>query len=326
MIRLNAGSRLGSLLLIATLMLSLIGLVQSAAAKVPESSDPIVLTINDWTGQEINTRIMGSVLKHMGYNVKYVSAAYLAQFSGLETGDLDVAMEIWRTTGMQALAKALKTGKVIDMGPTGMESREEWWVPNYVIEQCPGLPDWHALNKCHKLFATPETYPLGRYLAGAATWGGFDEERVKALGLKFKVIHAGTDAALHAEIVSAIQRHQPIVAWLYKPDWLYHQLKDQGKYIEFPKYTDACYSDPKWGINKEMKYDCGKPYGWIKKVAWVGLKDKWPRAYVAIKRFHITNDQIGEMDYAVKQGKTVKEVVAEWMKNNKKVWMQWTKP
>ncbi|MDA3889041.1 MAG: hypothetical protein PF443_09640 [Allgaiera sp.] len=63
----------------------------------PISKDPIKLTINDWTGQYINTHIMGEVLKRMGYNVKYVQADYLAQFTGLESGDLDVAMEIWRT-------------------------------------------------------------------------------------------------------------------------------------------------------------------------------------------------------------------------------------
>ena len=32
------------------------------------------------------------------------------------------------------------------------------------------------------------------------TWGGFDEERVEALGLPFEVVHAGTDAALFAEL------------------------------------------------------------------------------------------------------------------------------
>jgi len=299
----------------------------ASAGQVPESTDPIVLTINDWTGQEINTRIMGHVLQSMGYNVKYVSADYLAQFSGLESGDLTVAMEMWETTGKQALAKALKTGNVVDMGPTGMESREEWWFPDYVKEQCPGLPDWKALNKCHELFATPETSPLGRYLGGPVTWGGHDDARIKALGLKFKDIHAGTDAALHAEVVSMIQRHQPFVAWVYKPDWLHHAYKDQGSYVEFPEYTDDCYDDPSWGVNKTMKYDCGKPHGWIKKVAWIGMKDKWPRAYQAVKAFRISNDDIGEMDYAVaKEGATVKEVVDKWMKNNEDTWKKWTQP
>ena len=46
---------------------------------------------------------MGEVLKKAGYSVEYVQADYLAQFAGLESGDLHVAMEIWETTGREAL-------------------------------------------------------------------------------------------------------------------------------------------------------------------------------------------------------------------------------
>ena len=41
-----------------------------ALAQVPESSDPIKLTLHDWTGQLITTEIMGRILESMGYNVE----------------------------------------------------------------------------------------------------------------------------------------------------------------------------------------------------------------------------------------------------------------
>ncbi|MEX0760343.1 MAG: glycine betaine ABC transporter substrate-binding protein, partial [Tistlia sp.] len=81
----------------------------AAAADYPESDDPIKMTIHDWTGQYLTTHIMGSVLEEMGYNVEYVQADYLAQFAGLESGDLDVAMEIWETTGKDAMDASLAT-------------------------------------------------------------------------------------------------------------------------------------------------------------------------------------------------------------------------
>ncbi|MEE8625995.1 MAG: glycine betaine ABC transporter substrate-binding protein, partial [Acidiferrobacterales bacterium] len=82
----------------ATIMVS-----TSAMSGAPESKDPIILTIHDWTGQYITTHIMGRVLEQMGYNVKYQQADYIAQFAGLESGDLHVAMEMWETTGKQAM-------------------------------------------------------------------------------------------------------------------------------------------------------------------------------------------------------------------------------
>lgn len=57
-----------------------------AALAEVESTDPIKLTLHDWTGQLITTNIMAAVLEEAGYNVELVQADYLAQFPGLEFG------------------------------------------------------------------------------------------------------------------------------------------------------------------------------------------------------------------------------------------------
>ncbi|MCC6714247.1 MAG: ABC transporter substrate-binding protein [Gammaproteobacteria bacterium] len=308
--------------LIGSMLLGLTwGLCGSAPAA--ESQDPIKLTIHDWTGQYVTTHIMGEVLKSMGYNVEYVQADYLAQFAGLETGDLAVAMEIWQTTGKEAMDASLATGKTIDLGETGMEAKEEWWFPAYMKEKCPGLPNWEALKQCGEAFATPETAPKGRYLGGPVTWGGFDEERVEALELPFEVVHAGTDAAMFAELESAYQRQAPILLWIYTPHWA--PIKYEGEWVAFPEYEDACYTDPAWGINPKKTHDCGKPHGWIKKVGWKGGEEKWPKAYAAVRNFRIDNKTMGELIAKIDlEGAKLEDVVAEWMKNNEATWKAWT--
>jgi len=291
-----------------------------------ESKDPIKLTLHDWTGQFITTQIMGEVLKKAGYNIEYVQADYIAQFAGLKTGDLDVAMEIWETTGRDAMDEATGTGMVENLGETGMQAKEEWWYPSYMVERCPGLPDWHALLEpaCAEAFSTAETAPKGRYLAGPVTWGGYDEERVEALELPFEVVHAGTDAALFAELESAYQRQAPIMLWVYAPHWA--PAKYQGAWVEFPEYTAECYNDAAWGVNPNKTHDCGKPHGPIWKVAWSGVKDKWPGAYKAIKAFNVNNDEMGAMITEVDlNGKTVEAVVADWMGANEARWSEWIK-
>jgi glycine betaine/proline transport system substrate-binding protein len=313
----NARRTIGTVALLAC-----VGLAGTAKAEVPESPDPIKLTLHDWTGQLITTEIMGRVLQSMGYNIEYVQADYIAQFAGLESGDLHIAMEMWETTGKDAMEASLATGRTVDLGETGMHAIEEWWYPLYMKERCPGLPDWEALNDCAEEFATPETYPSGRYLGGPVTWGGYDDERAEALGLDYEVVHAGTDAALFAELESAYQRQAPILLWVYAPHWA--PIKYEGEWVEFPEYAPECYEDPAWGINPDATHDCGKPRGPIWKVAWAGLGEKWPSAETAIEAFTVENDEMGDMIAAVDlEGQSVEAVVDAWMEANEDRWSAW---
>ena len=150
----------------------------------------------------------------------------------------------------------------------------------------------------------------------------YDDERVEALGLDYEVVHAGTDAALFAELESAYQRKAPILLWVYAPHWA--PIKFEGEWVEFPRYTDECYSDPSWGVNPDMAHDCGKPRGWIKAVGWADGEKKWPGAYQAVRNFQIDNDTMGDLISKVDlDGKKVDDVVAQWMKDNEATWKGW---
>lgn len=297
-------------------------LIAAGPALAQESTDPIKLTLHDWSGQLITTTLMGEVLEEAGYNIEYVQADYIAQFAGLKTGDLHVAMEIWETTGREAMDEAFATGNVVNLGETGLQAIEEWWYPSYMEARCPGLPNWEALKDCAEEFATPETAPLGRYLGGPVTWGGFDEERVDALELDFEVVHAGTDAALFAELEAAYQREDPIMLWVYAPHWA--PAKFDGSFVDFPAFSPECYSDPSVGLNPDAAYDCGKPRGPIWKVSWAGVADKWPNASKTIENFNLSNADYGAMVADVDlNGQTVEQTVAAWMDANKDTWTAW---
>jgi len=285
-------------------------------AVAQDSPDPIRMVLNDWTGQLLSTQLMGEALKRKGLNVEYVQADAMAQFVGLQSGDLHIEMEVWATTQKDLMDEAVASGNVENLGESGMKAKEEWWYPLYMKEKCPGLPDWKALQEpgCVEAFSTAETAPKGRYLGAPVTWGGFDDERVEALGLDFEVIHAGTDAALFAELASAYQRKAPIILWVYTPHWV--PAVYEGEYVEFPPYTEDCY--------KEERYDCAKPSGPIWKAAWSGVAKKWPTAHAAIEKFEISSD---EMNGLIKRVDVEKEplekVVSSWLDANDARWQAW---
>jgi glycine betaine/proline transport system substrate-binding protein len=306
-------------------VLSVAALPQRAIAAVPESTDPIKIALFDWTGVNLNATILAKILKAQGYNVELVTADYLASINtGLRTGDLTIGMEYWDTTAREAMADADASGQTENLGKLGPKAKEEWWFPEYMKEKCPGLPNWEALKdpKCAEAFSTPETAPKGRYLGGPVTWGGFDDERVEALGLPFEVVHAGTDAAMFAELESAYQRKAPIMLWIYSPHWA--PAKYKGEWVQFPEWTKECYEDPKWGTNPDAAYDCGKPHGEIWKYGWAGMKDKWPEAHKIAKNYTIDTDElnamIGEIDL---DKKSIDEVADAWVAKHQDEIKKW---
>ena len=295
------------------------------AANAQESTDPIKIALFDWTSVNINAKILGGILERLGYDVEYPTADYLSSLTtSLTNGDLTIGVEYWDTTAGEAMAASEATGQSERLGTLGPSAKEEWWYPLYMKEKCPGLPNWEALKDpaCAEAFSTPETAPLGRYVGGPVTWEGFDDERVVALDLPFTVIHAGTDAAMFAELDSAYQRKAPVMVWVYSPHWA--PAKYEGEWVEFPEYSDACYTDPSVGINPDMAYDCGKPFGEIWKFAWAGMKDKWPVAYKVAKAYQIEGADLNALSGQVDlDGKSIEDVASAWVDANEAKWRAW---
>ena len=301
---------------------SMLATAAPASAFEPESSDPIKVMISDWSSFLVHSEILNVILSTYGYNVETVVADDSARYPGFETGDLHIALETWQTTQSEPFAKSLATGKILDMGELGPQAKEDWWYPAYMEERCPGLPKWEALRDCADAFSTADTKPKGRYLSGPVSWGGSDEERAAALGLPFEVVHAGTDAGMFAELKSAYERKAPIMLWIYKPHWAPSVYK--GSFVEFPKSEAACYDDASWGPNPNATHDCGKPEGWIKKMAWADGEKKWPCAYEIVRNFTVTGDEVGDLVYKVDvDGESVEDVALQWAKDNEARWRKW---
>ncbi len=103
----------------------------------PESTDPIVFGQQDWTGSTVTSNIAKKLLEKMGYNVKVVPVDATAVFTGLQTGDVTFVTEIWMSSEADMAAASLKTGKTVEIGPTGLIGWDRYWYPEYVKEKCP---------------------------------------------------------------------------------------------------------------------------------------------------------------------------------------------
>ncbi len=120
-------------------------------------------------------------------------------WQGMNSGDIDVVIENW---GHEDLAKKYidQQGTVVDVGPNGNIGVIGWYVPPWLAKAHPEVLDYKNLNDFASDFATPESDGKGQLLDGDPSYVTNDEALVDNLGLNFKVVYAGSEAALHHSV------------------------------------------------------------------------------------------------------------------------------
>lgn len=287
-----------------------------ALATAPESDDPIIIVQNNWTSQLVLSTVLGKVLEGMGYTVEYAPSDSQLQFKAIADGDMHFQIESWEGSMKSAFEKAVAEDGMVDAGTHDAVTREEWWVPQYVADKCPGLPDWQALNKCAGIFAVAETAPKGRFVGPPADWGKHYADRIGALKMDFTAINVGQAATLWAELDAAVAKKEPIVLFNWTPNFI--EAKTPGMFIDFPDPA----THPECKDNANL---CGAPRsGWLKKAAWSGLADKYPAAWKVMQNINFNNAQIAAASLLVDvDGMSTEEAADKWIADNSDLIAKW---
>jgi glycine betaine/proline transport system substrate-binding protein len=296
----------------------------STGSAKPDSKGTVTLIDEDWTSQQANTRVAAAVLKKMGYDAKLRTMTLIGVFPSLAKGDTDINVEVWDATSLKEFKKYVATGKVKDLGALPIHAEEGWYVPTYVIKgdpkrgikpTCPGLPNWKALNKCAKIFATPESGSQGRYLSGAPGWAQFygDDQRIENLKLNYKMMFGGSEVGLVTELRKAYQAGKPVLHLMWRPHWF--SSKYDMTLVQFPPYTPKC-----WGTT----YACQWAPIHLKKLVRPDLAQDMPEVAAFVKNFGLSDKQLGTILQAVdEKGVDLDVAVQQWMDKNQSVWQKW---
>ena len=296
--------------------------IGSEMAAMEDSSDAIRIPLHNWSSQLVGAEVVGGILEEAGFSVEYVPSDSQFVYQSMCDGDIELVHEVWEDPFGVAFQQQVDKGCVLDWSTHNAVTREGWWYPIYVEQQCPGLPDWEALNACASIFATAETGDKGRFLTGPANWFKGDAERVEGLGMDFEVINAGSAATLWAELDPASADETPIVLFNWTPNFV--EAVYEGRFVEFPTFEDACLTDPSWGFNAESTHDCGNPDGYLKTGVGQHFPEKWPTAAAIVQRMDFTNQMLAAMAAAVDvDGKRRSEAATEWLAANETLWQGW---
>lgn len=292
------------------------------AATVPESKDPIVLSKLDWTGQYVSTEVAAELLRRMGYTVQILQTTQVPMVDALANGQITASVENWYQQLKKLYDDAEKAGKIEKLGATGLVGSEGWYYPEYVEAKCPRLPEVEALHKCAAIFSTPETAPKGRLLDYPAEWHPDAQKWIGALGLDLTAVPSGGEGSTAAELKSARARQAPILLQWWEPTWVATEYK--LRQVKLPVGGEACAKAKAAGITTHKSFDCANEGIEIAKIAWPGMKSKWPAAYRLLKNFTMKNEWQGPMAMSVEtEHKTPEEVAKAWVAQHEDVWKPW---
>ena len=293
-------------------------LTATATGVWAESSGPIKIPVNEWTGQHISAHITGSLLKKAGYEVEYVTAGAVPQFAAIAQGDLHLQPETWTNNVGDIYPKAVESGDIVVLGELGLKPKEGWILPPYMKDKCPGLPSYQALYDCAQAFAAADTFPKGRLITYPADWGTRSKDVVAMIDLPFEAVAGGSEGAMIAEARSAMAAKEPILMMFWQPHWLFAEY--EFDWIEWDAADGECVEES--GQSKGSA--CGFQQATIDKIANTDFASKWPGANTLYEMMSIDNTTQNALMLEIDQkGRDLEEVISEWIDANEATWGPW---
>jgi glycine betaine/proline transport system substrate-binding protein len=302
----------------------------SAATAAPSvaSCGTVNIADNAWVGYEADVAVVGYLLKNeLGCTVNVKNIDEQVSWQGFPTGEVDVILENWGHEDLAA--KYITQDKTaVDLGSQGNVGVIGWYLPKYYADAHPDLMNAYqasdpakaladALNAVAADFKTSESGDKGQLLDGDPSYVTNDEGLVAGLGLNFKVVYSGSEAASDTAIQAAINAQKPILAYYWSPNWFDSQINNQMVQLKLPPYTSGCDSN-----QKSMTCDY-PPYN-LNKVASTKFANSGSPAFTLIKNFKWTNDDQNAVatDIALNQ-MSDDDAAKKWLDANTDTWHQW---
>ncbi|WP_371783573.1 ABC transporter substrate-binding protein [Streptosporangium subroseum] len=266
------------------------------------------LAINPWVGYEATAGVIAYVAeKKLGCTVTKKDLKEEVAWQGFATGQVDAIVENWSHADLKK--KYIEDQKVaVTAGSTGNKGAIGWYVPPWMAEKYPDITDYKNLNKYADLFKTSESGGKGQLLDGDPSFVTNDVALVKNLDLNYKVVFAGSEAALITGFRQAEKQKTAMLGYFYEPQWFLSEVKLVK--VNLPEYTEGCDADAE-------KVACDYPLTDLDKIVSKKFADSGSPAYDLIKNFSWTNDDQNLVAKYISEDKmTAEEASEKWVNDN----------
>ncbi len=300
---------------------------QSALAATCDT--PIKFGALTWESGQFTTGIL-KYITESGYGcaIEEVPGAGPALETALSQNDIQIIGEQW-VGRSPIMEQAISDNKVAVIGDTLKGGATQgWYVPQYVMDDNPGLRRYQDLPKYSELFTDPEDPNKARFMNCPSGWACevFNTRLLEntELDSTFNNAHPGTGAALDAEIASAFEQRKPLLFYYWQPTGLI--AKYDFAQIEFPPYDEACWQDLLLA-NGTSNCVSGAPVSPLAIAVSTPFIASNPELTQAYKKVQFTSDQLNGAILAMSENKrSGDEQALVFLRENPQVWQSWLTP
>ena len=226
---------------------------QAAASMAPCGT--VNIADNPWVGYEADVAVVAYLLKNeLGCTVNIKTLSEQVSLAGLPDRRRRRDPRELGPRGPRQDSTSRTRRSRSTSGSQGNIGIIGWFIPKYYADAHPDLmaadtdPKTFAdtLNKYAGDFVTSESGGKGQILDGDPSYVTNDEALVKGLGLNFKVVYSGSEAAVRQGDPDGHQRPASR-SWRYywEPNWFDSQINNGLVHLQLPAYTAGCDTNPK---------------------------------------------------------------------------------
>ncbi|MDQ0159382.1 glycine betaine ABC transporter substrate-binding protein [Alkalibacillus salilacus] len=265
---------------------------ESEGSGETEDKGEISIGMNNWAENVAVSNMWKIILEEQGYEVTLENVDKAILYEGLESGDIDIGMEIWLPN---------TDGKFYEEYQDVIDWREEWYegtdlaltVPSYVED----------VNSIEDLQGNADQFE-GEIVGidPGASIMELTEEVMSTYELDNYELLSSSEPTMLTELQTKMDNEEPVVVTLWKPHWVFAEM--DLKLLEDPENV--------YGDSENISY-----------AARLGLEDEHPEVVEWFDNFMLNDDQLGSLMAELNEADEEAEGAQNWIDDNQDVIDEW---
>ncbi|WP_329235565.1 ABC transporter substrate-binding protein [Streptomyces sp. NBC_00111] len=289
---------------------------QASPFAAPADIKTVTLSVQSWVGAQANVAVAQKILEdELGYRVDLVQTDEVPAWDALSQGRVDAMLEDWGHPDQEKLyVKDKKT--IVSGGDLGVTGHIGWYVPKYWADEHPDVTNWKNLDRYADELRTAESGDKGQLMDGSPSYVTNDKALVKNLGLDYKVVFAGSEAAQITQMQQFAKEKKPFLSYWYQPQWLFNEVPMVE--VKLPEYSDAC------AAKAPADIDCAYPTTPLQKYLNADFSKRGGDAAAFLKKFHWSEKDQNEVSEMIASERlSPDEAAGRWIEKHPGTWKKW---